>query len=54
MVEPITILEEFIKSNPDTRELKRALTVKFVKLGKNYREIMELLGVVSQHLTVVD
>ena len=45
MTEPITILEEFIKSNPDTRELKRALAVKFVKLGKNYREIMELLGV---------
>ena len=45
MVEPIAILEEFIKNNPDTRELKRALAVKFVKLGKNYREIMELLGV---------
>jgi putative transposase len=45
MTEPIILLEEFIKSNPDTRELKRALAVKFVKLGKNYREIMELLGV---------
>lgn len=45
MVEPITILEEFIKSNPDARELKRALAVKFVKLDKNYREIMKLLDV---------
>jgi len=45
MTEPITILEDFIKSNPDARELKRALAVKFVKLGKNYREIMGLLNV---------
>ena len=45
MTEPMTILEDFIRSNPDARELKRALAVKFVKLGKNYREIMELLDV---------
>ena len=45
MTEPMIILEDFIKSNPDARELKRALAVKFVKLGKNYREIMKLLDV---------
>ena len=45
MTEPITILDDFIKSNPDARELKRALAVKFIKLGKSYREIMELLNV---------
>ena len=45
MTETLTILEEFIKSNPDARELKRALAVKFVKVGKSYREIMELLNV---------
>lgn len=45
MTEPITNLEDFIKSNPDARELKRALAVKFVKLGRNYREITELLDV---------
>ena len=47
MTEPRTIqnLNDFIQSNPDPRELKRALAVKFIKLGKNYREIMELLNV---------
>lgn len=38
-------LNDFISSNPDPRELKRALAVKFIKLGKRYREIMELLNV---------
>jgi putative transposase len=45
MTEPIIILNNFINSNPDARELKRALAVKYVKLGKSYREIMELLNV---------
>lgn len=45
MEEPIEVLEDFIKSNPDVRELKRALAVKYVKLNKTYREIMELLNV---------
>ncbi len=47
MTEPRTIqdLNDFITSNPDPRELKRALAVKFIKLGKSYREIMELLNV---------
>lgn len=47
MTEPRTIqeLNAFIEGNPDPRELKRALAVKFVKLGKSYREIMELLNV---------
>ena len=33
MTESMIILEDFIRSNPDARELKRALAVKFVKLG---------------------
>jgi putative transposase len=40
-----TSLNDFIKSNPDARELKRALAVSFIKLGKNYREIAKLLNV---------
>lgn len=45
MKEPIKNLDDFINSNPDARELKRALAVKYTKLGKSYREIRELLNV---------
>lgn len=45
MEEPIKVLEDFIKSNPDVREMKRAIAVKYVKLNKTYREIMGLLTV---------
>jgi putative transposase len=45
MREPTVYLDDFINSNPDARELKRALAVKYTKLGKNYREIIELLNV---------
>lgn len=45
MRESTRYLDDFINSNPDARELKRALAVKYTKLGKNYREISELLNV---------
>src|SRR4028119_481982 len=40
----IAVLTEFVQSNPDARELKRALAVKLVLAGKPYAEITELLG----------
>lgn len=41
----LQILEEFIKTNPDYRELKRALAVKLALSGYAYRAIQEILGV---------
>ncbi|WP_424097929.1 helix-turn-helix domain-containing protein [Moorena producens] len=38
-------LNEWIKRNPDSRELKRALAVKFVIDGWNYQSISEALNV---------
>ena len=38
-------LTEFIRSNPDSRELKRALAVKMVKQGQSYHQIRDTLGV---------
>lgn len=32
-------LEQFIQSNPDSRELKRALAVRMSQRGHSYREI---------------
>jgi putative transposase len=43
--EKVTQLTEFIKSNPDPRELKRALAVKMVADGKCYTEISRLVGI---------
>lgn len=40
----IAVLTEFIQSNPDARELKRALAVKLAVVGKPDAEITELLG----------
>ena len=40
-------LDEFIKSNPDSRELKRALAVRMSIRGYRHREIMESLQVSS-------
>ncbi len=40
-------LAEFIKSNPDARELKRAITVKMWLKGYRQREIQESLSVSS-------
>ncbi|WP_293354135.1 MULTISPECIES: helix-turn-helix domain-containing protein [unclassified Microcoleus] len=38
-------LEYFIKSDLDTRELKRAIAVKMAMVGKSYNEISKILGV---------
>ena len=38
-------LSEWIKSNPDSRELKRALAVKFAIQGFNYQWIADALGI---------
>lgn len=40
----IAVLSEFIESNPDARELKRALAVKLALAGKPYAQITSLLG----------
>lgn len=39
------LLTEFIRSNPDPRELKRALAVKMVKQDQSYYQIRDTLGV---------
>ena len=38
-------LTEFIQSNPDPRELKRALAVTMVKQGQSYYQIRDTLGI---------
>ena len=38
-------LVELIQSNPDSRELKRALAVQMVLKGYVYRQIAEILSV---------
>lgn len=38
------VLSEFIQSNPEARELKRALAVKLALAGEAYAEITELVG----------
>jgi putative transposase len=43
--EMISILGEFIRSNPDARELKRALAVKMALEGKPYTDITRLLEI---------
>ena len=43
----LTELTEFIQSNPDSRELKRAVTVKMWLKGYKHREIQESLEVSS-------
>lgn len=40
-------LNEFIQSNPDPRELKRAIAVEMFVQGYKHREIQEILGVSS-------
>jgi putative transposase len=45
--EMVDELTEFIESNPDARELKRATSVKMYQQGYKHREITEILGVVS-------
>ena len=43
----LTELTEFIQSNPDSRELKRAVTVKMWLKGYKHREIQESLEISS-------
>ncbi len=38
-------LEDFIESDIDARELKRAIAVRMAMIGKSYNEISEILGV---------
>ena len=44
-------LEELIASQPDPRELKRALTVKMRIQGMKHREIQEILEVHSSYIS---
>lgn len=44
-------LEELIASNPDPRELKRALAVKMRIQGLKHREIQAVLGVQSSYIS---
>ena len=44
-------LGEFIQSNPDPRELKRALAVQMVLKGYLYRQIAEILQVIVDIFT---
>jgi transposase len=41
----IKLLKDFIKSNPDPREVKRALAVKLALEGYAYRSIKQIIGV---------
>ena len=42
---PIVDLDAFIQSNPDARELKRALAVKMEQTGYSHQQISDVLGV---------
>jgi transposase len=47
----IALLAEFIRSNPDSRELKRALAVKMALEGEPYSNITKLLGMHKSCIT---
>jgi transposase len=47
----IKILEDFIRDNPDPRELKRALAVKLALSGYAYRAIQEIVGITAGFIT---
>lgn len=47
----ISILTEFIQTNPEARELKRALAVKLALQGTLYAEITKLLGMHKSCIT---
>ncbi len=42
-------IDKFIASNPDCRELKRALAVKMQLEGMQHRQIQSILGIVSRY-----
>ena len=50
-VDKISALTEFIRGNPDSRELKRALAVKMALEGKPYSNITQLLGMHKSCIT---
>lgn len=50
--EKIALLSEFIQSNPDARELKRALAVKMALSGEAYAKITELFGMHKSSISV--
>lgn len=41
----VNTLTQFIQSNPDSRELKRALAVQMSQQNYSYRQIQQPLGV---------
>lgn len=45
--EQIEILKEFIRSNPDSQEMKRALATKLVLEGYRYQTVQQILAVSS-------
>ena len=45
------LIEDFIATNPDPRELKRALVVKMRLEGLKHREIQTILGVESSYIS---
>ncbi len=49
--EKIAILSEFIQSNPEPREMKRALAVKMVLQSEPYSNITQLLGMHKSSIT---
>jgi len=50
-LERTAILTEFIQSNPEARELKRALAVKMALQGELYSKITKLLGMHKSCIT---
>ncbi len=50
--ERIAILTEFIHSNPEARELKRALAVKKALEGEAYSKITKLLWINKSYITI--
>lgn len=44
-------LNQFIQSNPDSREMKRAVAVEMAQQGYKHREIQSILGVSSGYIS---
>ena len=44
-------LDAFIESNPDSRELERALAARMTLQGYSHREIMKILQVTSGYIS---
>ena len=52
LAERIAILTEFIQSNPEARELKRAVAVKMALQGEPYAKITKLLEMHKSSITI--